>query len=455
MLKVKLLRNLFKNYVVATRNYNLLTFIVCLFFTTNYSYSQVEEVKKVVAQLCAPNFHGRGYVNGGDSIAADYIASEFKRVGLENVTPNYFQYFSFPVNTFPGQANFSINGKKLEVGKDVIVDPSSPSYNGTLKYKVIFAADILDVEQIMPKLQKAVASDSINCLAIDLRNVHADTLKLIREFKYELAQFIPVIVVTDQKFTWSVSKKQLKNPIFELQASFIDGSPIQVSLDAVLKKEHRTKNVIGYLPAVKKTNKTIVFTAHYDHLGRLGQDTYFPGANDNASGTAMLIALGNYFKKNPIKYNILFIAFAGEEIGLLGSKHYVENPIHPLKDISFLLNLDIFGSGEDGVTVVNGSIFVEHFDLLTDINEEKQLLKQIKPRGYAANSDHYWFTDLGIPSFFIYTMGPNKHYHDISDTYENLSFSEVNDLTTLLATFIERLETVKVKKKKTKTAASK
>lgn len=243
----------------------------------------------------------------------------------------------------------------------------------------------------------------------------------------------------------SVSQKQLENPIFEAQYTATNKSPIIVNLDAKLIPEHQTNNVIGFLPAAKKTKKTIVFTAHYDHLGRLGKDTYFPGANDNASGTAMLIALAKHFKNNPIKYNIAFIAFAGEEVGLLGSKFYIENPIFPIEDISFLLNLDIFGSGEDGITVVNGTIFKNHFDLLTNINEEKKLLTQLKARGYAANSDHYWFTDAGVPSFFIYTMGPNKQYHDPLDTYENLSFAEVNDLTMLLTTFIERLKTVKKK----------
>ncbi len=444
---MRLLKNLYKNSVAATHKLTFCVWIVFSFGTAS-SFAQVEEVKRVVQQLCSPEFHGRGYVNGGDSIAAEYIASEFQKAGLHNLTPNYFQYFSFPVNTFPGKADFSVDGRKLIVGKDIIVDPASPSYEGLLKYTILPASTILDADKVIEKLQQAMSGEIFNSIAIDYRNVHPDTFKIIKDFQYELVQFVPVIIITDKKFVWSVAEKQLTNPIFELQSDIADGTPIQVNLNAVLKKEHRAKNVIGYLPAEKSTKKTIVFTAHYDHLGRLGQETYFPGANDNASGTAMLIALANYFRQHRVDYNLLFIAFAGEEIGLLGSKYYVENPVKSLKDISFLLNLDIFGSGEDGITVVNGSIFLEHFDLLTDINEEKQLLTQIKSRGYAANSDHYWFTDAGVPSFFIYTMGLNRHYHDTGDTFENLSFAEVNDLTTLLSTFIERLDTVKISKKK-------
>lgn len=446
---MKRLKNLYKSYVADTHKLTLFVSYFVL-FTAYQTFGQVEDVKRVVKELCSPGFHGRGYVNGGDSIAAEYLAAEFQQAGLHNLTPGYFQSFSFPVNTFPGKASFTNVGKNhtLIVGKDIIADPASPSYKGTLNYTVLPASAIMDADKIILELQRAMEGTEINSIALDFTNVHPDTFKMVGGFKYELAQFIPVLIITDQKFTWSVSGEQLANPVFEIKQEVMDGSPIAVELEAVLKKEHRAKNVIGYLPAKAKSKKTIVFTAHYDHLGRLGQDTYFPGANDNASGTAMLVALANYFRQNPVGYNILFIAFAGEEIGLLGSKYYVEHPVQPLKDISFLLNLDIFGSGEEGVTVVNGSIFNAHFDLLTHINNEKKLLTQIKPRGYAANSDHYWFTDAGVPSFFIYTMGPNKHYHDTSDTYENLSFAEVNDLTTLLATFIERLNTVKAKKKK-------
>ena len=77
--------------------------------------------------------------------------------------------------------------------------------------------------------------------------------------------------------------------------------------------------------------------------------------------------------------------------------------------------------------------------MLQTINKEKNLLEKIKIRGPAANSDHYWFSEKGVPAIFIYTMGPNKHYHDVFDAYEELSFSEYDDITTLLIEFVKRL----------------
>jgi Zn-dependent M28 family amino/carboxypeptidase len=182
-----------------------------------------------------------------------------------------------------------------------------------------------------------------------------------------------------------------------------------------------------------------MFSAHYDHLGRMGKDTYFPGANDNASGCSMLLYLADYFKNHPSKYNLVFIAFAGEEAGLIGSNYYVQNPLFPLKDIRFLVNLDIMGSGEEGITAVNATLFPKEFELLTRINKKKKYLKAIKSRGPAANSDHYFFTEAGVPAFFIYTMGSNKNYHDVFDKYENLTFSAFENIGNLIIDFVRKL----------------
>lgn len=171
----------------------------------------------------------------------------------------------------------------------------------------------------------------------------------------------------------------------------------------------------------------------------MGKRIYFPGGNDNASGTAMLAYLASHFKKYASNFNLVFIAFAGEEVGLLGSEYFVSNPLINLKDIRFLINLDIMGSGEEGITAVNGTLFEKEFLLLQKINKKQKALPIIKKRGPAANSDHFYFTQAGVPAFFIYTMGPNKNYHDINDTYENLTFEAFEKMGRLLIEFTEKL----------------
>lgn len=95
------------------------------------------------------------------------------------------------------------------------------------------------------------------------------------------------------------------------------------------------------------------------------------------------------------------------------------------------------GSGEEGITVVNGTVYTDEFDELVAINDEFNYLTKIKKRGPTQNSDHYFFSVEGVPSFFIYTMGPNKHYHDIFDTYDELSFEACEDIIKLLIRFVE------------------
>ncbi len=249
----------------------------------------------------------------------------------------------------------------------------------------------------------------------------------------------PIVEIIDTKFTWSVDQEQTAFPRFEVQKNSFnprkDSPTISYTIDAKMV-EHTARNIISYVPSKRKTKKTIVFTAHYDHLGRMGQTTYFPGGNDNASGVAMLVELARYYVSHPLKKtNVVFIAFAGEEVGLLGSQYYVEHPIFPLKNIQFLFNTDIMGSGEEGITIVNATLFPQQFKLLNDINTQKKYVSRIGARGAAANSDHYYFSEKGVPAFFMYTQGPNKHYHDVYDTYEELSFNEFNDLFHLLIDF--------------------
>jgi Zn-dependent M28 family amino/carboxypeptidase len=112
----------------------------------------------------------------------------------------------------------------------------------------------------------------------------------------------------------------------------------------------------------------------------MGENAYFPGANDNASGTTMLVTLAQYFKENPSKYNLVFIAFAGEEAGLVGSEYFVNHPFFKLKKIKFLLNLDIMGSGEEGITVVNATEHKKEFEVLDKLNKEENFLSKIKKR---------------------------------------------------------------------------
>jgi hypothetical protein len=404
--------------------------------------AQIDEVRRITKTLCSPEFHGRGYVSNGDGIAASFLVEEFEKIGVEayKKTPMLQSFDIMGINRFPDEMSVSQNESDLEPGVHFMVDPSSGGAKKTLTPFVITIETALDQDLLASEMARFVEDRRGNALFLDFGSAKGDTLKQLRGLGRALAAYHPVIEVVDSKFTWSVGRERLNNPLIYIQDSIADrNARFDININAEFVKVYKTQNVIAHIPSKKKCAKTIIFTAHYDHLGQMGESTYFPGGNDNASGTAMLISMANYFKKNPSDFNILFIAFAGEEAGLVGSKYFTENPILKLKKIRFLINLDIMGSGEEGVTAVNATLFEDEFKLLTEINDEKKLLAKVKKRGPAANSDHYWFTEKGVPAFFIYTMGPNKNYHDVFDTYEALSFVEYDDITNLLVTFVERL----------------
>jgi Iap family predicted aminopeptidase len=332
-----------------------------------------------------------------------------------------------------------LNNDTLVPGIDFMVDPNSGSSNELWNYRILTSEELFDVElknRFLDSKRKIAAN--INSCIIDIRLIKGDSLKkLHREIIPTLAQQLHVLVITDEKFTFSVGNEPFSYSLVYVKGyTFHTISRVKTHIQSRFKENYLSTNIIGSIPALKKTKKTIVITAHYDHLGKMGENTYFPGANDNASGMAMLLELARYYTKNPSKYNLVFIAFAGEEAGLIGSSYFVQYPWLKLEDIHFLLNLDIMGSGEEGITVVNATKHPESFQKLVDINTQEKYVPMVKSRGPAANSDHYWFSEREVPAFFIYTMGPNKNYHDIFDTYENLSFSKFIPISELLKKFI-------------------
>lgn len=133
------------------------------------------------------------------------------------------------------------------------------------------------------------------------------------------------------------------------------------------------------------------------------------------------------------------MAFGGEELGLKGSFHFVQNPLFPISNIKFLVNMDISGTGDDGIQVVNGSVYKEEFNQLVRINQNNNYLPQIKIRGAACNSDHCPFYKNGVPSFFIYTLGGIQAYHDVFDKAETLPLTAYDNYFKLLTGFVNEL----------------
>lgn len=403
--------------------------------------------RQIIRTLTSPEMHGRGYVNLGDVKAAAYIASEFGKHKLSTFDAGFTQQFSISVNTQPGVLALDIEGITLVPGEEYLVDPCSPSITGQFELVRIKPKTVFNEKKLEKFLNGKKVSGKV--VVVDKTKLDLSSKESKEQYQDLKSTFRSAgemtteafIEVTDEKLTWSASQTDCVNPIFTVKknAWFPKADVVQIALQSELDMSYETQNVIGWIQGSQYPDSFVVFSAHYDHLGRMGADTYFPGANDDASGVAMLLDLARHFSVpgNKPKYSIMFVAFSGEELGLLGSKHYVQRPMFDLDKISFMINMDIVGTGDEGITVVNGSIFTSDYDKLVALNDSLQLLPDIKPRGKTANSDHYWFGENGVKSFFIYTRGGISAYHDVYDRPETLPLTEYQDLFRLLVAFVE------------------
>jgi len=371
-----------------------LTLLLLLFSCTSFAQDSVF-ARRMVDTLTSPYFWGRGYTNDGMHKAADFLASQFTEYGLKPMDGKTFmQEFSYNANAFPGAMDVTINGVQLTPGRDFIIGPQSRGVKGK---------------------SKLVQTDSTHFVDRENR----------------------VVIALENKLTWSVEQTVADFTIVQIDKRALKDLPktLDVNIENKLIEGFKTGNICGVVRGTARPDSFMVYTAHYDHLGGMGSKTYFPGANDNASGISQLLSLARYYAQHPQRYTMAFICFSGEEIGLLGSQYFSQNPLIPLSNIRLLFNLDLEGTGEEGVTIVNATIYPKEFGLLKQINDQNHYLAKVASRGKAANSDHYWFTEKGVPAFYMYTMGGIKAYHDVFDISKTLPLNEYNHLFKLIVAF--------------------
>ena len=399
--------------------------LIAILFSMAVNAQDRNYAKRIVKDLCSEEMAGRGYVNNGVNKAANYIGNEFRKLGLKKFAGSYYQEFGFPINTFPYPIKCRLDEKELKVGEDFLLSPVSGPCNGTYELLHYDLKDSLDEILYQKKKNLGLANNEVFVLKNTPTNFEAlsSTIKIQRLNKKLMHALAPI-----------------SNGGCELifHDSTLDNAGT-ISIEAKNKKIDlfSSRNVIAYIPAKKKKNrkKYIVFTAHYDHLGMMG-DAMFPGASDNASGTAMVLNLAKYYSKRNNEYSIVFILFAGEEAGLIGSDYFTSFPTFNIQKIKMLINLHIMGSAEGGVVTVNATEFPRQFATLQKINRKKGYLPEVRKRGPTKNSDHYHFYKKGIPSFFIYSIGGPGFYHDVYDKAESIPMTNYENVFKLLVDFV-------------------
>jgi aminopeptidase YwaD len=373
--------------------------ILLLFLSQIAAAQDMAFARKMVDTLTSPYFWGRGYTKDGLLKTSVFLSAQLKSYGVSPMDgKSYQQKFSYNINTFPGKMSVTINGIAQMPGRDFIVGP-------------------------------------------DTRGVTAEGALVQKDSTHFVDEHDRIVVELVNKLTWSAEQQQLNHTLIQLDKKRLKAPPatLKADIESELVSNFKTANICGIVKGTVKPDSLIVFTAHYDHLGGMGDKTYFPGANDNASGVTQVLSLARYYAAHPQPYSIAFIFFSGEEAGLLGSKYFTENPLIPLTNIRFLVNLDLEGTGVEGITVVNATLYPKEFEMLKQINEKGKYLVKINSRGKAANSDHYLFAEHGVPSFFWYTQGGIAAYHDIYDISATLPMNKYEDMFKMILKFSDAL----------------
>ncbi len=249
--------------------------------------------------------------------------------------------------------------------------------------------------------------------------------------------------------------RQTGSPEIEQAAQYIEGEFKKYGLTAKGEKGFRqtfdakvrrivvpdsirkADNIIGFLD--NGARKTIVIGAHYDHLGfgELGtRDTLnigkiHNGADDNASGVAGLLELAKHYSKNKEKenFNFLFIAFGAEEWGLLGSKHFVENPTIALENIHWMLNMDMIGryNPDNGLAIIGYGTSTAFEEIFKNLSSDLHYYTSREGKG---GSDQTSFYNKRIPVLFFHTGG-HDDYHKSTDDTERINFEALKSILEL------------------------
>ncbi len=457
--------------------------------------AQAERYLEHVKTLAAPEMKGRGAGSPELERAADYIADELAALGVEPAGENgFFQSFTVTTGAVMGDENrISIEhragSESLQAGAKWA--PINFSRSGEVSGPVVFAGygissddhgyddyfhfDVQDKiivvlryepdsfsEEQDGKRRRFTHHANLISKAINARNRGAKAVILVngqrpdggadKLIKFgatsgpDDAGILMVQVKNDVVERWfrrsGKSLRLLQRDInssdspqsFALSESF----KLTLSVD-IERKQAQVRNVAGYLPG--DTDEYVVVGAHYDHLGLGDESSLAPdrigevhhGADDNASGTAGLLEIAHRFSRDDAGYRrgVLFLAFAGEEIGLLGSAHWADHPTKPLANAAAMLNMDMIGRINTSKAYVGGVGTADGFEhMVQGLAKELSFKLETSNSGYSA-SDHTSFTAKRVPVLFFFS-GLHGDYHKPSDTWEKINADGAVELVDLV-----------------------
>lgn len=429
----------------------IIPFIILILNILTLQAQDSVQVRRYLKDLCAPEMHGRGYAYNGDAVAADYIRDQFKRMQIAPFKySDYFERYGFTVYAMEGLVSAELNGKPLELWTQFSFAPYSRSTDA--EYNLISVEPQVLVDRLALKefCEKSKKQLSNSLLYVDMSSCED---KKVKDKVNEMCRYLHVwngeypfkglMIGVDEIPAWSFAfaKSRCEYVLCYVKSELVKRKNGKVKLQCTNELNfHNTQNVCAYIPGTEVPDSIVVIGAHYDHLGQMGEEIVFLGCHDNASGVATMLDMAHYFKAHPLRYTTVFVAFSGEEAGLMGSYFFVRDSLFDFSKVKLMLNLDLLCGGDDGFMVVNSQAenTKGFYDSLVKMNAKKRKVKEIKSRPNAANSDHYPFAKKGMPAVFVYTLGGKTGgYHQPDDTPENASLKQYHNIVSLLIKGVE------------------
>jgi hypothetical protein len=413
-----------------------------------------------VEALTAPEMEGRGSGTPGGDRAARYIAETLAWAGLRpgGDAGTFFQEFAVAVIPRVGPGSRLESGdpssRALEVGR--AWTPHGGSATGEASGELVFVghgdyAAVSARDRIALALPGAPAPGSgagptrLEQL-IAARRAGARALLIVEDTLPAVTATAAPVPLLSGSVTRAAadallagSGRSLDDLIAAGPAAFATGVGVRLRVD-LERGERRAANVIGVLPGSDPAlaGEALVAGAHYDHLGREGATVYH-GADDNASGTAVVLGLARALAKTRPARTLVFILFAGEEIGLLGSAHHVRHPSAvPVDGMAAMLNFDMVGRLDGRRLMIGGVETGSGFRPLVEAaGREAGLDLDVRASGVGP-SDHTRFHAAGVPVLFFHS-GSHADYHRPSDTAEKIDAAGMAKVAHLAARVITRL----------------
>ena len=408
--------------------------------------------RRNIAVLTAPEMWGRGGSHNGEQLAARYIHDQLGAMGAQPLTANGYQYYEFAAHKMEGRVEMSLNGNRLSPFWDYRVAPYAHTTH--LQEAPVVQMDlslINDPAKLMKFYDRhayLIRNGFIYLDGVEWRDKNF-TAEQAKEALRSLTYNNPfgskgILIGVDELPVWGLSSNDTERnyALIYVKRDKMGKRIRTVSVDFDNKfYMNKTQNICYQVRGTQQPDSLVVLTAHYDHLGSMGDSVVFYGAHDNASGTSGVLDLARHFCQNPPKYTMVFLFFSGEESGLRGSRYFVEHPLIDFSKVKMLINIDMLCGGEEGFTVVNSTAenTKPFYDKIVEINEKEHLVAQVKPRSNAANRDHYFFSEH-CPAIFIYTMGGRYGgYHHFTDTCDRCGMECYHNIMTLILKAIDSI----------------